>query len=157
VYGLLIAHLAGLPVPQTLVINRRIAPFTFGRPTGSAEVWLRTSPREQVPGKFTTTKGWTDPFDLLRREDPEGQQIASVLCQHAIHSAFAGASIVSAEGNLVTEGKAGEGDTFMKGTSPPEVLPDDVVQEVEALHRRASSLLGPVRFEWVFDGRLLWV
>jgi len=56
-YGLLIAQLAGLPVPRTIVINRRIAPFSFGRPTGSSEVWTRTCPHEQVPGKFTTTKG----------------------------------------------------------------------------------------------------
>jgi glutathione synthase/RimK-type ligase-like ATP-grasp enzyme len=41
-YGLLMANLAGVPVPRTLVIGRRIAPFTFGDVTGSFEFWTRT-------------------------------------------------------------------------------------------------------------------
>ena len=53
-YGLLLAHTGGLPVPHTTVLNRRVAPFSFGRPTGNTEVWIRTSPKEQIPGKFTS-------------------------------------------------------------------------------------------------------
>jgi hypothetical protein len=37
VFGLLVAHLVGLLVPRTTVINRRVAPFTFGQPTGSGD------------------------------------------------------------------------------------------------------------------------
>jgi hypothetical protein len=157
VYGLLVAHFVGLPVPHTLVFSRRIAPFAFGRRTGTSEVWVRTSPHEQVPGKFTTTKGWIDPFQLMSREDAEGKQIASILAQSAIPSVYAGAAILTGDGHLVVEGKAGEGDTFMKGASRPEELPKEVLRSVESTYNRACVLLGPVRFEWVFDGDTVWV
>ena len=61
-FGLLMADALGLPVPRTRVIPRGLAPFSFGTPTGTAETWLRTCPREQVPGRFTTRHGWTDPL-----------------------------------------------------------------------------------------------
>ena len=51
-FGLLIAHHLGLPVPQTTAICRTVRPFCFGVPTGSGQYWIRTAPREQVPGKF---------------------------------------------------------------------------------------------------------
>jgi hypothetical protein len=120
-------------------------------------VWVRTSPHEQVPGKFTTAKGWVDPFMLMSREDAEGTQIASILAQSAIRSVYAGAAILTADGRIVVEGKAGEGDTFMNGTSRPEDLPQGVKRSVEATYNRACLLLGPVRFEWVFDGSTVWV
>lgn len=157
VYGLLIAHLAGLPVPSTTVINRRVAPFTFGRPTDSREVWIRTSPHEQAPGRFTTVKGWLDPFKLLQTEDASNSEIASVLSQAAVPAVYAGAAILAADGKLVIEGKSGEGDTFMKGESPPEALPDNVRLQVEQIYERASAILGPVRFEWVYDGNTTWI
>src|SRR4051794_31917735 len=65
-FGLLIADAIGLPVPRVHVIPRGLAPFTFGTGTGTAEVWIRTCPREQVPGRFTTHHGWTDPYRLLQ-------------------------------------------------------------------------------------------
>jgi hypothetical protein len=157
VYGLLIAHLSGLPVPTTTVINRRVAPFTFGRPTGSREIWVRTSPHEHLPGKFTTVKGWVDPFKLMQEEDVSHVQIASILSQAAIPAVYSGAAIVGADGRVIVEGKAGEGDTFMNGTSPPERLPDNLRRQVKSLHERASEVLGPVRFEWVYDGNALWI
>lgn len=157
VFGLLIAHSVGLPVPRTTVINRRVGPFTFGQATGSAELWLRTSPTEQVPGKFTTKKGWTDPFRILQIEDPEGTAIASVLCQAAVPALCSGAAIVTADGVLVIEGASGEGEAFMKGEAGPERLPAHVVGDVEALYQRAALHLGPVRFEWVHDGRSAWI
>lgn len=157
VYGLMIAQLAGLSVPRTTVINRRIAPFTFGRSTGSSEVWTRTSPHEQVPGKFTTAKGWLDPFELLNAEDPDGSQIASILCQSAVVPAYSGAAIVTADGDLLVEGVAGDGTAFMMGSSPPEDLPKNVLRAVEELHHRAAQSLGVVRLEWVFDGLSAWI
>jgi hypothetical protein len=57
-FGLLIAHVMGLPVPRMTCISRRIAPFTFGEATSLKEVWTRTRLREQEPGRFTTIKGW---------------------------------------------------------------------------------------------------
>ncbi|MER9851851.1 hypothetical protein NKJ55_32035 [Mesorhizobium sp. M0106] len=157
VFGLLIAHLAGLPVPYTTVMNRRIAPFSFGRQTGSLEKWLRTSPREQLPGKFTTRKGWADPFALMAHEDADGDQIVSVLSQAAVDAKYAGAAIVTADGHLLIEGKAGEGDVFMMGSSGPQRLPLDVELAVSSLYSRAHRVLGPVRFEWVFDGSSAWI
>jgi len=156
-YGLLIAHTAGLPVPRTTVISRRVAPFSFGRITGSTETWIRTSPAEQNPGKFATAKGWLDPFRLLQHEDPNGDQISSVLCQSAVSAAFSGAAIVTADGHFVIEGKAGEGESFMKGESRPEVLPAQVTAEVTELFETAKRMLGPVRFEWAYDGQTVWL
>lgn len=46
-FGLLMADLLNFPVPRTLVISRRVAPFHFGKETGSKEVWTRTCPRAQ--------------------------------------------------------------------------------------------------------------
>ncbi|MEY9885572.1 hypothetical protein [Bradyrhizobium sp. USDA 329] len=157
VYGLLVAHSVGLPVPRTTVVNRRVAPFVFGQPTGSDEVWLRTSPTEQIPGKFTTRKGWADPFRILQNEDPAGTAIASVLCQAAVPAFCSGAAIVTADDELVVEGASGEGEAFMKGEAGPERLPATVAADVEALYRRAAAYLGPVRFEWVHDGRSAWI
>ena len=80
-YGLLIADALGLSVPETTVIGRRVAPFTFGRPTGSPEVWTRTAPVEPQPGLYTTVKGWVDPFVLMAMEDPTSTILMSVLSQ----------------------------------------------------------------------------
>ena len=63
-FGLLVADAIGLPIPRTTVFSRRVAPFSFGIPTGSFEVWTRTCPIEQEPGRFTTVKGWTDPSNF---------------------------------------------------------------------------------------------
>jgi hypothetical protein len=157
VFGLLVAHHLGLPVPQSTVINRRLAPFSFGEPTGHSEVWLRTAPSEQVPGKFTTTPRWTDPFALLGREDPGGQIIVSVIAQAAVGRGHSGAAVVAGDGRLVIEGKSGEGETLMRGQARPEKLPSQVGRDVETLFRQANDALGPVRFEWVHDGQRAWI
>lgn len=157
VYGLLVAHAAGLAVPRTTVINRRVAPFSFGQETGSAETWLRTSPSEQTPGKYTTLKGWTDPFALLAGEDPHGRAIPSIISQAAVQAAFAGAAIELADGRIVIEGKHGDGSTFMAGNYPPENLPMLVVDAVRIVLDQARRALGSVRFEWVFDGQRTWI
>ena len=78
-FGLLVADTLGLPVPRTTVIARGLPPFTFGRPTGTHETWLRTCPVEQDPGHFTTRRGWTDPFELLEAEDPSWDVIQADL------------------------------------------------------------------------------
>ncbi|WP_252947702.1 hypothetical protein [Oceanicola sp. 502str15] len=155
-FGLLVASLTGAPVPETLVISRKVAPFRFGKPTGDCEIWTRTCPTEQQPGLFTTVKGWTDPYALLALEDPDGDRIASVIVQSAIRAAHSGAAITSAGGDIVIEGVNGEGDRFMLGERAGGSLPEAVLRDVKALNRRLRSALGPVRFEWVHDGARAW-
>lgn len=156
-FGLMIANLVGVPVPKTTVISRRLAPFSFGIDSGSAEQWIRTSPSVQVPGKFTTAKGWRDPFKLVHQEDPEATALASVLSQQSIAAAFSGAAIETSDGEFIVEGVAGSGEGFMLGTTPPEVLPPDVTEAVSQVRVKLSEMLGSVRFEWVFDGSVVWV
>jgi hypothetical protein len=157
VYGLLVAEIKGFPVPRTTVIGRRIAPFSFGRSTDLAEVWIRTSPREQVPGKFTTARGWRDPFALLQREDPDGTAISSVLSQQGVAAQWSGAAIETSSGSLVVEGIQGTGERLMVGLADPEPIPDEILAKVNDLHGRLACALGACRFEWVFDGSELWI
>lgn len=157
VFGLLVAHHIGLPVPLTTVVNRRVAPFTFGVSTGSGETWIRTAPVEQVPGKFTTLRGWSDPYEILHREDPTHEGIASVLSQEGVKPAYSGALIVGSGGRLILEGKRGEGETLMQGAALPERLPSRIAADVRAHYEHAHAALGPVRLEWVHDGKRAWI
>ncbi|CAA2137693.1 hypothetical protein [Methylobacterium bullatum] len=156
-FGLLVAHEAGLAVPWTTVIGRRVPPFSFGTRTGETEVWIRTCPTEPEPGRYSTFKGWRDPYRLLAEEDPDGDRIMSVLRQDAVPARYSGAAIIGGDGTLVIEGLAGEGDRLMLGEQLPEMLPPLVRDAVAAAYVRAEQALGPVRFEWVFDGERLWV
>ena len=156
-FGLLVAHHIGLPVPMTIVINRRVAPFSFGLSTASGETWIRTAPVEQVPGKYTTLRGWRDPYEILHREDPKHEAIASVLSQEGVKPAYSGALIVGTNGRLIVEGKRGEGETLMQGTALPERIPSRIAADVRALFAHAHAALGPVRLEWVHDGKRAWV
>jgi hypothetical protein len=157
VFGLVVANAMGLSVPKTTVFARRVAPFSFGEPTGSFEVWTRTCPIEQEPGRFTTVKGWIDPFKLLSIEDPSGNAIASVLSQSAVQARFSGAAITDRDGRPVIEGVRGEGDRFMLGERPPERLPAQVVADVQKTYADTVSAIGAVRFEWVHDGERVWI
>ena len=156
-FGLLIAHHLSLPVPRTTVVNRRVAPFSFGRSTGWGEHWIRTAPPERIPGLFATRRGWTDPFALLQTEDPDGTRIASVLAQAGVYPAYSGALIVGAEGEPIIEGRAGTGESLMRSETVPEPLPGGILQDVRDLYARAEAALGPVRFEWVHNGELAWI
>ena len=156
-YGLLMAHSLGLPVPRTVVIGRRVAPFTVGLPTGTNETWLRTCPTEQAPGQYTTLPRWTDPYALLGTEDPAGTQIAAVIAQEGVDARWSGATMpVSVDDDFV-QGVEGVGDAFMIGEAPPVDLPDSVIADVRALAQRARDALGPVRLEWAHDGQCAWV
>jgi hypothetical protein len=156
-FGLLVADVVGLPVPAATVVARALAPFRFGQPTGSGEYWIRTCPAEQVPGRFTTARGWLDPFALLAKEDPEGNAIASVLAQEGVDATFSGALIATSDGRTVVEGVAGSGDRFMQGAVGPQPLPSEIVADVETTYAAAAEHLGPVRFEWVHDGSVVWI
>jgi hypothetical protein len=155
-FGLLIADALGASVPDTTVVARRVAPFSFGRATGSGEIWIRTCPREPQPGMFTTARGWRDPFALLAEEDTRGE-IASVLSQAGVRPNWSGAALIGAGGSLIIEGKSGPGDSLMLGTSKPERLPRQILDDVAAVHSRLSEALGPVRIEWVHDGEQPWI
>lgn len=155
-FGLLVADGLGAPVPSTIVIPRKLAPFSFGTATGSGEIWTRTCPSEPQPGLFTTVKGWIDPFALLAKEDPSGQAIASLLKQDAIAAVWSGAAIAGQEGEIVIEGVSGEGDQLMLGLDKPTMLPSEIVFDVTSLHHKLSDVLGPVRIEWVHDGNQVW-
>jgi len=156
-FGLLVADVFGLAVPRTTVISRRVAPFSFGRPTGTSEVWFRTCPFEQMPGKLKTTRGWSDPFQVVAEEDPDGNLLSSVLSQQAINAQFSGAAASGEDGALILEGTVGTGDPFMLGERGSTDLPAEVVKAVRVLHQRASALLGPIRCEWVYDRVQSWV
>lgn len=158
-FGLLVADLIGLPVPETTVIARRIPLFSFGRPTGVDDVWLRTAPPTPRPGLYPTVAAWEDPFVLMTRADPAGTEIASVLSQRAVPARWSGATAPPDESRAPVQvhGVAGSGDDFMLGTRPAEALPEDVVSDVRALVDRAATVLGPVRMEWAHDGERAWV
>jgi len=156
-FGLMVADEIGLHVPRTTVFNRTVAPFTFGRETGSQEAWLRTAPNKQTPGLYTTTHGWHDPYQLMAREDPTGENIASILRQDGVDARFSGACIMGADDQLILEGKAGKGDDFMVGQKGIATLPNYVDSAVRDIYKQASDYLGPVRFEWAYDGVHVWV
>lgn len=156
-YGLLVASLSGLLVPESLVIPRHVVPFRFGVTTGTGEVWTRTCPPEPVPGHFTTARGYVDPFALLAEEDPEGEAIASVLVQAGVAALYAGAAATQSDGTLFSEGVRGTGEDFMQGSAAPQPLPEAIVRQLQNIHTDMASRFGPVRFEWAFDGDRLWV
>ncbi|MEY4722736.1 MAG: hypothetical protein RLZZ324_249 [Candidatus Parcubacteria bacterium] len=156
-FGLLIAHLLGFRVPRTRVFGRTIPFFDFGQETGNGgETWLRTCPTEQQPGLYTTMRGWCDPYALMQREDPTGSAIAAVIVQDGVRAAYAGAAVTAADGSLICEGRAGFGDGFMQGEGTQQ-LPDAVLSAVESVWQALRTVLGDVRFEWVFDGTDVWV
>jgi hypothetical protein len=155
-FGLLLADVLGLPVPSTTVFPRSVPPFAFGMKTGSAEAWIRTCPTEQEPGRYTTCRGWKDPFKLMSYEDPDGTRIASILAQEGVNALYSGSLIVERNGCLLIQGVEGYGDEFMLGRAIDD-LPETVLEAVRDLYRQAASILGPVRFEWVYDGSAVWL
>lgn len=163
VFGLLIADSLDLNVPKTTAISRNIAPFTFGKDTGSYEKWIRTSPIEKEPGKYYTGSKWIDPFIMMENEESKGKKkinIASVLSQDAVESLYSGASIIKKDSEQdIIEGVSGEGDKFMVGEQPNQ-LPYYVLDSVGKLNnkiRKHYKLLGEVSIEWVYDGKDVWV
>lgn len=155
VYGLLVADAYGLPVPQTTVIPRRIAPFRFGTSTESGEVWIRTSPSIPQAGRFTTQHGWEDPFTLLEAEDPN-REVASILAQEGAISAYSGGAASQSGAPPIVEGAPGRGDLYMAG-GRSEPIPDSIEHDVADLLRRAELVVGPAQIEWVHDGRQAWL
>lgn len=157
-FGLLIGHLLGMPVPRTTVFGRHIPQFTFGTPTHSGEpVWLRTAPKIQAPGQFTTKRGHTDPYAIMQQDDPDATRIAAILFMDGVAARYSGSAITDSEGALLIEGVRSYGDAFMVGEQAPELLPENVIGQTRFLASRLKAVLGDVRFEWVYDGVQTWL
>ena len=157
VFGLLIADSLGFQVPSSLVLPRFLPPFEFGRRTCSGQIWFRTSPMVQEPGRFTTRRGWLDPFKLMMLEDPEGQSIASIIKQDGVSATYSGAAHGARDSRLLVEGVSGAGDDFMTAKVGPEALPSAVVTAVESVGVRLAETFEAYRFEWVYDGEAVWI
>jgi hypothetical protein len=154
VFGLLLADSLGFDVPFTTVIGRNVAPFSFGTSV-STELWMRTSPAEPVAGKFTTQKGWVDPFALLQAEDPE-RQVVSVLSQDEVAAEYSG--VCAGTDAPFVEGVRGFGDAFMLGADAPTEIDPSVVGRVSTLWHEIKSATGKApRFEWADDGRRAYI
>jgi hypothetical protein len=157
-YGLLVANALGFRVPRTNVLSRKVAPFAFGTETGTGEIWLRTCPRVQVPGRYPTFRGWKDPFELMAHEDPHGNVIQSVLAQDSVDALYSGALITRADGTLIIDAVKGFGDKLMQGKQKPEQsIPVEVKIAVAEVYNSLQEILGPVRLEWSYDGKDVWI
>jgi hypothetical protein len=157
VFGLLLANGLGFPVPRTQVLARRIPPFTFGEPSSSPYKWIRTAPQIKTPGHFSTIRGWTDPFLLMRTEDPDGTKLSSVLVQDEATATYSGALITAADSVPIIEGVKGFGDRLMLGEHSPSRLPRRIKQQLSEIHERLNRILGPIRVEWASDGHKTWI
>lgn len=157
-YGLIVSHLLGFLVPKTTVFSRdpRIGIFSFGTPTGSHELWIRTCPIVQQPGLYTTIRGWKDPYVIMANDDPDATFIASCLAQQEVSAHFSGA-LITTKKDVIIEGVKGFGKDFMAGRSEPISLPKEIFDDVQKLYGRIKSLLGAVRIEWAHDGRDVWI
>ena len=161
-FGLLVADFFNFRVPYTGVLCRNVAPFSFGKPTGLNEKWIRTAPAVKESGKFFTGDTWQDPFELMAKEEAKGdsslKNISSILYQNAVSSVYSGGAIVTAD-ELLIEGVSGKGDNFMLGENADE-LSCDVRKTVELELKRfmeLNSVLGDVSCEWVYDGTYVWI
>jgi hypothetical protein len=166
-FGLGVASAAGLRVPRSVVFTRRLMPFIFGESTGTNSYWTRTCPAEKAPGYYPTVRGWVDPMAVLKdwrilgdraaAADLSGvSPLASVIIQEAVFAHYSGRAVFRPGSPPVIGGVRGEGDAFMVGASDATDLPTEVLSSVSDAHRQACDLLGPVDFEWVFDGALVW-
>lgn len=156
VFGLILADVAGEPVPRATVVARRVHPFTFGRPTGSHEGWTRTSPHEPQPGVYSTVRGWVDLVRLMAQEDPDGTQLASALYQDDVDALYSGATEPLADGDVV-DGVTGDGAAYMLGERTGGTLPAEVVDAVRGTLARLAAAFGRVKIEWAYDGTRVWV
>ncbi|WP_156762994.1 hypothetical protein [Mycobacterium sp. E787] len=157
-FGLIVADSLGHPVPYTTVVGRNLAPFSFGTRTHTGEWWMRTAPKEPVAGKYTTTFGWTDPFDVLNCEDTEHRILASVLSQEGVDALYSGATKPTDNPEFdVVEGVSGRGDRFMVGRDAPQELPKEVIEDVRKVTADLRKQLGGIRIEWAHDGSQVWI
>jgi len=152
-FGLLLADTLGFKVPHTQVVGKHVF-FNFGTPTNSPVRWTRTAPAEQSPGKFPTTRGYSDVFAMMDESDKE--KVSSVLVQDEVPFIYSGA-LFNANNSLHIEGVKGRGDNFMLGAQQAEQLPSEVTTKLKELYQNIEAILGPVKLEWVYDGKEVWI
>ncbi|MFH2108555.1 MAG: hypothetical protein ABII93_07795 [Chrysiogenia bacterium] len=162
VFGLLIADALGFNVPFTLVINRKIAPFSFGRHTGTHETWIRSCPTIRTPGKYPTFYGWVDPFIMTENIEKELNEnskpnISSIIAQDSVNSFFSGSLITLKNKKPFIEGVQGRGDDFMVGKTAPQNLPSSIKKAVSSVFFQLKKKIGPIEMEWVYDGKKVWI
>lgn len=158
-YGLLVANMFTKHVPQTAVCLRsqKVESFVFGTYISIADVWTRTCPNVQVPGKYATIHGYVNPYELMDKEDPDNEALVSCIIQNGIPAKYSGAYICDGYGKTAIEGVRSYGDSYMQGAEK-EQLPDDVKWAVEVMGRKLyCHLHSHVRFEWVYDGVDVWI
>lgn len=158
-YGLLLADTMGAPVPKTTLFLRGsyVPLMLFGRDTGEKNVWTRTCPRERTPGKFSTLRGFHDPFALMEADDPEGKTVASAIIQQEVKSEYAGVASFDEKGCFCIEGIEGFGDDFMQGKASPAALPEKVREKVRDEIGAALGFCGALHVEWALDKNRVWV
>lgn len=157
-FGLLVAHILGYNVPlsKVYVWDDSAFIFSFGKITGKKELWMRTCPTVSIPGKFSTIRGYVNPYQLMAHDDPRRQHIASCIAQSEINAVWSG-SLISSKDGITIEGVRGFGDQFMIGNEAPVSLPGEVTEAVLATYDNLQKDLGPVRIEWVYDGEQVWI
>ncbi len=165
-FGLIVASVAGFPVPRTTVFSRRLFPFIFGQLTGSPQVITRTCPEEKEPGYYPTARGWYDPYAILdgkilspkkRNWGSPPPPLSSVLIQQVIPAVYSGRACFTKSNEIIVKGVSGEGDAFMAAEQEDENIPERVNQHVMELARKLKSLVGPSNIEWVYDGKIVWI
>lgn len=165
-YGLILASSAGFSVPLTMVFSRRLFPFIFGESTGSSEKITRTSPATKEPGYYLSARGWYDPYAVLeghilapeeRKWTPLPAPLSSVLIQQVIPAKYSGRALYSGSDKIEIRGVAGKGDAFMLGEQEHEILPNEVILNVNDTLIKMNQLIGPCNIEWVFDGSTVWI
>src|SRR5205814_10441419 len=74
-----------------------------------------------------------------------------------VAACYSGALVSGPRGEITVEGVSRFGDDFMVGRRGPERLPPSIGRDVRRTFDSAQKLLGPVRFEWVHDGKRVWI
>lgn len=183
----MVASLVGrLAIPKTTVFCKHpaVGIFQFGDNTGTRNVWTRTCPKEQIPGKHPTFRQWTDPYRLLFDDALSGGELASCIVQDEVAAVYSGAAFVNTKDELVFEYVNGYGDDFMQGASAPkniEVLQSGLLslpypvpgqfageslfhfllpviwKEINYVLGKSHDDVARFRMEWAFDGHTFWI
>ena len=80
----------------------------------------------------------------MRREDPDGTAIASVIARESVEPVYSGASLPEPDKDSdYVEGVKGRGDDFMLGKQCPDPPPSEVIHDVRMLAETGSLCRGP--------------
>ena len=161
---------------EPLFFSRRLFPFSFGQPTGTQGFYMRTCPRERMPGYYPSQLGWFDPYAVIaepetlkqggfqplivggksRTPQLEVPRLASTLAQETVPARYSGMTRIEGEGQVEIDGVKGGGEAFMLGIGTMN-LPDEVKRHAREHATTVESRLGSVEYEWVWDGQQFWI